>query len=184
MSNGKERIVLGSGKLYVLLFTGNIPEDNIIEQDANLIGAIQGGASLEYKMTTYTAVDDSGKHSKTIITDEEAVLKSGVMTWNGNTLKKLVATARVNETELRRTVKIGGIDNQNQDSYLVRFVHEDKKDGDIRVTLVGKNQAGLTLAFVKNKETVVNAEFKAEACDDEGTLIIYEEEIVNETPET
>ena len=42
--------------------------------------------------------------------------------------------------------------------------------------IVGQNQAGFSLAFAKDKETVIDAEFKALAQDDEGTLIKYIEE--------
>lgn len=179
----KDRIVLGSGDLYCVQFSGTIPTDTVIETADNLLGEISGGATLEYSITKYTAISDSGKRSKSIVTDETATLKSGIMTWNGNTLKKLVSTARVTEnTETKkRTVKIGGIANQTNDKYLVRFVHKDDVDGDCRVTIVGTNQAGLSIAFVKDKETVINAEFAAEPHDNEGTLILYEEEIPDET---
>ena len=99
------------------------------------------------------------------------------MTWNGETLKKLTSTARVTETEGKRTVKIGGAGNYDGKRYALRFVHEDAADGDIRVTIVGSNNAGLEIAFAKDKETVLNAEFKAVPHDSEGTLIEYEEEI-------
>ena len=172
-----EKIVLGSGKLFVDEFTGKIPADAAIETDAKLLGLIQGGASLEYKPEFYTAEDDLGLVSKTIITKEEARLKSGVMTWNGNTLKKLCSTARVSEAGGVRKVKIGGKSNQDGKSYLIRFVHEDAIDGDVRITIVGKNQAGFSLAFAKDKETVINAEFKAQPHDSEGTLIVFDEVI-------
>lgn len=175
--DGKEKIALGSGKLYCTEFTDTIPEDTTIETDTNLLGAIQGGASLEYKPTYYEAKDDLGQVSKTIITDEEATLKSGIMTWCGNTLKKLCSTARVTEAAGVRTVKIGGVGNNDGKKYVIHFLHEDPVDGDIRVTIVGQNQAGFTLAFVKNKETVIDAQFKAQPQDDEGTLILYKEEI-------
>lgn len=175
-----DRIALGSGKLYGVLYSGSIPEDDNIETDANKMGDISGGASLEYKETTYKAVDDSGQRTKTVTTDEEAKLKTGIMTWNGLLLKKLARTARVTEAAGKRTVKIGGLLNQSGDKYLIRFLHEDAVDGDCRLTLVGNNTAGITLAFVKNKETIVNAEFDAAPCDSEGTLIIYEEEIIPE----
>ena len=179
-----DRIVLGSGRLFVLVYTGTIPADDVIETAGNLLGAIKGGATLEYSVTGYDAIDDSGERSKHVITDETAVLKSGVMTWNGKTLEKLSATARVSETAGRRTVKIGGIRNQNGKKYLVRFLHEDEEDGDCRVTIIGTNQAGLSIAFVKGTETVINAEFKAMP-DSDGTLIIYDEAILplpEETP--
>lgn len=174
-----ERVVLGSGKLYILEFTGDIPEHAVVEVDANLIGLIKGGASLEYKPEFVTAEDDLGLVKKVILTKEEAKLKSGIMTWCGNTLKKLCSTARVTEdTEKKlRTVKIGGVDNQDGKSYLIRFVHQDKMDGDVRISIVGKNQAGFNLSFTKEKETVIDAEFDAIPLDEEGTLILYEEEI-------
>ncbi len=179
----KDRIALGSGDLFCVEYTDSIPEDEVIETDANKLGAIQGGASLEYTKTTYTAKDDSGARSKTIITDENAVLKSGVMTWNGETLKKLCSTARVSTSEdgKKRIVKLGGINNDDGKKYVVRFRHKDPADGDCRLTLVGKNEAGITIAFLKDKETVIDAEFKAEACDSEGTLVIYEEDIIGAT---
>lgn len=170
-------ITLGSGKLYIKEFSGEIPANTEIEKEENLIGYIQGGAELEYKPEFYTAEDDLGKAKKTIITKEEAKLKSGIMTWNGQTLKKLSATGRVTEAGGIRTVKIGGIDNNDNKNYIIHFVHADPVDGDVRVTVVGKNTAGYTLAFAKDKETVVDAEFEAVPSDDEGTLIIYQETI-------
>ena len=176
--NNTEYIQLGSGDLYSLEFTGNVHEnDEEIEKKENLLGWISGGATLEYKPSFYTAKDDFGHVQKTIITGEEATLKSGIITFNANTLSKLSATARVTETETKRTLKIGGTANNNGKSYLLRFHHKDPVDGDVRVTIVGKNEAGFSLAYVKDKETVVDAEFKAQPMDSEGTLIQYDEEI-------
>lgn len=175
--NNVESIVLGSGKLYYEEFSGKIPENTAIEKDENLLGLISGGASLDYKPEYYTAEDDLGIVSKTIVTKEEVLLKSGVITWNGNTIAVLSSTARVTEEGTKRIVKIGGRGNDNGKSYLIHFVHEDKVDGDVRVTIVGKNEAGFTLAFAKDKETVIDAEFKAKPHDKDGTLVVYEEEI-------
>ena len=55
-----ERIVLGSGKLYIKEFVDTIPQDSDIEQDENLLGLIQGGASLTYTPSFYEAKDDLG----------------------------------------------------------------------------------------------------------------------------
>lgn len=175
---GAEKIVLGSGKVYIDEFTETIPEDNTIEVDDKLLGLIQGGAVLTYTPTLYEAKDDLGLASKKFLTNEEAVLKSGIMTWNGNTLTKLSSTARVTEDSEKhiRTVKIGGVKNYDGKKYVIHFVHEDKVDGDIRVTIVGSNEAGFELAFAKDKETVINTEFKAQPMDNEGTLILYKEE--------
>ena len=175
-----ERIVLGSGKVYYQEFTGTLPDNESIETDSNLLGLIQGGASLEYKPEFYTAEDDLGLVSKTIITKEEVTFKSGIMTWNGTTLAALSATSRVTETDTTRTIKIGGRSKDNGKSYVIHFLHEDNVDGNIRVTLVGKNEAGFTLAFAKDKETIIDAEFKAKPHDKEGTLIVFEEDVPSE----
>jgi hypothetical protein len=174
----KDKIVLGSGKLYVKEFENSIPEDSALEVAENILGYIQGGATLSYTPSFYEAKDDLGLVVKKMLTNEDVVLKSGVMTWNGKTLEKLCGTARISENENTRTVKIGGIGNYNGKKYIIRFLHEDSADGDIRITIVGSNEAGFEMAFAKDKETVVNVEFKAMGgLDTEGTLVEYKEEI-------
>lgn len=170
-------ITLGSGKLFIAEFAGNtIPDDAVLETDANHAGWISGGASLEYTPEFYEAKDDLGMVVKTITTNEEAILKSGIMTWNGDTLAKLSQTARVTETADKRTVKIGGAGNADGKKYVIRFLHSDKVDGDVRITIVGQNQSGFTLTFSKDEATVIDAEFKAlPNLDKEGTLVIFEE---------
>lgn len=176
----KNEAVLGSGYVYIMAFDGTVPEHAEIEKDENLLGYIQGGATLTYTPTFYEAKDDMGHISKKMVTDEVATLKTGVMSFNGETLKELTSTARVTSAEGVRTVKIGGAANFDGAKYLIRFVHTDATYGKIRATIVGSNEAGFELAFVKDKETVINAEFKAQPLDDEGTLVIYEEEVVTE----
>lgn len=174
-----ERITLGSGDLYIAPFVaGTAPTVETVKVDANFLGYISGGATLEYKPSYYTAKDDSGKVTKTILTDEEVTLKSGILTFNATTLKKMTDTARITETTTLRTLKIGGVSNQTGAKYAILFHHADEVDGDIDVLIVGNNQAGFSLAFAKDKETVIDAEFKAAAMDSEGTLILYSEEIV------
>lgn len=176
--DGKEKIVLGSGKLYMTEWDGlAIPDNATLEVDTNLLGLIKGGANLAYTPTFYEAKDDLGLKSKKILTDEAATLSSGIMTWNGKTLNKLIATGVLTEAAGKRTLKIGGMANYNDKKYVIRFLHEDEQDGDIRVTIVGSNNTGFTLAFAKEGETVINAEFVAVPHDATGTLIIYEEEI-------
>lgn len=173
-----KRIVLGSGDVYSVQFTGEIPTNETIETDENRMGHIQGGASVEYSPSFYTAKSDNGVAEKTIITDEDLKLKLGLITWNTKVLDKITATGRVSESEGKRTFKLGGIDNMKDTKYLFRFVHKDPVDGDIRITIVGSNQAGFTIAFAKDKETTINPEIKAVALDGTGTLLIYEEEIL------
>lgn len=177
MATKKEKIVLGSGHTYTKEFTGELPSIEEIETEENRLGHTSGGASLEYTPESYTASDDFGIKTKTIIIKEEALLKLGICTFCGTTLEKLTSTARVTEENGKRIVKIGGIGNDNGKSWVVLFAHKDKKDGNIYILIVGKNTAPLTLTFAKDAETVINPEFKAEPQDDEGTLIQYIEEI-------
>lgn len=174
----KKRMILGSGKLYLIPYVDIVPEVDEICVEDNLFGNIKGGATLEYTPTFYEAKDDLGILTKTIITEESALLKSGVMTIDGNTLKTLCDTGRITEdtTKGRRILKIGGIDNAQGARYVICFHHSDPIDGDIWVLIVGQNQAGFSLAFAKDSETVIDAEFKCLAQDTEGTLIQYIEE--------
>lgn len=180
MMENTKRIALGSGKLYIADYTGTMPDLATLIKDENILGYVQGGASVEYTPTFYTAKDDLGFAQRTIITEETAKLKSGVMTWNGETLKKVCNTARVESvTEDDRTftqVKIGGINNFDGKKYILLFVNDDPTLGQTRLGIVGSNQGSLTFAFTKNKETVINVEFTAEPHDSDGTLILYEEE--------
>lgn len=73
-------------------------------------------------------------------------------------------------------MKFGGISNQRGEKYVICFHYKDNVDGDLYVMVVGSNQAGFSLAFTKDKETVTDAEFKAEPMDNEGTLIDFYEE--------
>lgn len=174
----KETITLGSGKLYSIEYTGTIPTNTEIEKAENILGYIQKGASLDYKPEFYEAEDDLGIVKKQILTKEEVTFKSGILTWNAETLKKLVATGRITEDaeSSLRTIKIGGINNNDGKQYIFHFVHEDKKDGNVRITIVGQNTAGFSLAFAKDAETVIDAEIKALPSDNEGTLIIFQED--------
>lgn len=177
MKRDAEVITLGSGDLMIKEYDDVMPAYTEFDPETDLLGRIQGGATLEYKGTWYDAKDDSGKAVKTIITEEEATLKSGIITWNGKTLTKLTSTARVTEAEGIRTVKIGGVGNHDGKSYALCFHHTDKADGDVWLVIRAVNKGGFSLAFVKDKETVIDAEFSCLPQDDEGTLIQYIEQI-------
>lgn len=172
----KNKITLGSGKLFITEFTGTIPENSVIETEENRIGWIKGGAELSYTPEFYTAEDDLGKVKKRTIQSEEVILKSGIMTWNGDTLTKLTNTGATEIKNGIRTTKIGGTGNYDGKSYLIHFLHEDKIDGNVRVTIVGQNTSGFTMAYAKDSETVIDAEFSALPSDENGTLVIIQEE--------
>lgn len=181
-----ERIILGSGYLHVGTYTKGqtIPNPEDFCTDDNKYAYISGGAELEYSPEFYEAKDDMGKVAKSVMTEEEATLKAGIMTFTGNTLDKLCDTARVTERvnaidgKTYREVKVGGAGNQKGAKYVICFHHVDAVDGDIYLMIVGQNQAGFTLSFKKDEATVVDAEFHALPMDGEGTLIDYVEEVV------
>lgn len=175
----KKRIVLGSGSLYRTDFSGELPELATICTEENRFSHIKNGATLEYSKETVTEKDDLGLVQKTVIQSEDATLKCGLMTFTAETLKYLIETARSSETEDGKILaKIGGIDNSDDTSYVWCFHHKDKKDGDIWVLIVGRNNTGVTLEYKPDGATVIDAEIKAEPCDNEGTLIYYYEEKV------
>lgn len=167
----KDTITLGSGKIYLQAYSETVPTVETLCVDGNLLGYIKGGASLEYTQETYEEKDDLGFVSKIITTSEEAILKCGLLTWNGNTLKSLIDRCSVTEASGKRTVKIGGAGNAQGGNYAICFHHEDKTDGDLWVLIVGRNTAGATLTFSKDAGTVLEPEFKALPQDDKGTLV-------------
>lgn len=178
------KIPLGSGTFYITEWADTIPEDSAIEVDTNIIGRTKNGATIAYATESYTAVSDDGKARKTVIVSDSASIEYGMITWNAKTLGKMISTATVTETTAsegttgKRTAKIGGIENDNGKVYLIRFVHKDKIDGDIRITGIGRNSNGWNAVFAPNAETTVTPHFECEPFDDDGHLLIYEEEII------
>lgn len=167
----KTSITLGSGKIYLTPYTDSVPTVETLCVEQNLLGYIKGGASLEYTQETYEEKDDLGFVSKIITTSEEALLKCGLLTWNGTTLKSIIDRCTVTEASGKRTVKIGGAGNSQGANYAICFHHEDKTDGDIWILIVGRNTAGATLTFAADSGTVIEPEFKALPQDDKGTLV-------------
>ena len=127
----KDTVTLGSGKIYLQTFSESMPTVDTLCVESNLLGYIKGGASLEYTQETYEEKDDLGYVSKIITTNEEAVLKCGLLTWNGATLKKLLDRCSSTEASGKRTTKIGGAGNAQGGYYAICFHHEDKTDGDL-----------------------------------------------------
>ena len=174
----KENITLGSGKAYIVeCVNGTVPTHTEICTEENLLGHIKGGAELSYTEETYEEKDDLGYVSKVITTTEEAILKLGLLTWNGDTLKTLVDRCTVTEAAGIRTIHIGGAGNSQGKEWVICFHHPDTKDGDLWVMIRGRNNVGLTLTLAADAGTVLEPEFKALPQDDKGTLITIIEEI-------
>ena len=173
----KNTITLGSGKIYAATFADAMPTVDTLCVDENLLGYIKGGAALEYTEETYEEKDDLGIVSKIITTSEEALLKCGLITWNGETLKKLTDRCKVTTENDKRITKIGGAGNAQGGYYAICFAHEDKTDGNLWVLIKGRNTAGFSLTFGTESGTLLEPEFKAMPHDTDGTLI----ELIEET---
>lgn len=173
----KEKINLGSGDVYIMDYADTLPTTDEICVEGNRLGHIKGGAALEYTQETYTEKDDMGKVTKIITTEEEAILKMGLITWNGTTLQKLIDRCKVTESNGKRITKIGGAGNAQGKYYALCFHQKDKQDGDLWVLIVGRNTAGATLTFAKDEGTLVEPEFTAIPHDTDGSLIELIEEI-------
>lgn len=175
-----EEYTLGSGDLFIKEYTAGtaVTAEDVITTGERL-GEIKGGASLEYTTETKEDSSDLGRTKIVIISKEDVVLKSGVMTWNGKTLEKLCQTARVTQSvdNKKRTIKIGGLANAANKSYAVAFQYKGDGKKGLTVLIVGKNTAGFTVSFSSDNATVIDAEFKAQALDNEGTLVVIEETI-------
>lgn len=177
----KNIITLGSGIPYIMAYTDTVPSVEEICVEENRLGYVKGGAALEYTEETYEEKDDLGYVSKIITTTEEALLRLGLLTWNGTTLQKLIDRCQVEEKDGKRITKIGGAGNSQGTYYVVCFHHMDKKDGDLYILIVGRNTAGATLTLSAEEGTVVEPEFKAMPHDEDGTMVQLIEEIPTTT---
>lgn len=173
----KNVITLGSGKLFMTAFSETMPTAAELLVEANCVGYIKGGASLEYTEETYEEKDDLGYVSKIITTSEEAILKAGLITWNGETLQMLIDRCKSTTANGVRTTKIGGKGNEQGGYYAIGFWHEDETDGDVKILIKGRNTAGVTITFSPDEGSVIEPEFKAMPHDTDGTLIELIEEI-------
>ena len=174
-------IPVGSGHLYADAFTGSIPADSVIEAEENRLGYIEKGATVQYKPTSKVLKDDLGIIQRVVITDETVTLKASMNAWSSANLDVLCASGRITETAGHRTIKIGGLNYASNKLWLFRFVHHDKQYGDVRITIVGTSTGGFTLSYKPDDAGNLDLEVTAQPSDNEGTLILYDEEVLGDT---
>ena len=174
-------IPVGSGYLYHSLFAGAIPADNVIEVEANRLGYIEKGGEINYKPTYKVFKDDFGVQQRNVLTAEEATFKASLIAWAMSDFNAFASTARVTESQGRRTIKIGGLGNDDGKVHLFRFVHPDATYGSVRITIVGTQTGGFTLSFKPDDASNMALEITAQASDTEGTLIKVDEEVLGDT---
>lgn len=173
----KKTITVGSANAYLIPYADTVPTVEELCVEENRLGYIKGGAALEYTEETYEESDDLGYVKKIITTTEEALVKMGLITWNGNTLANVIDRCKVTEEGGRRVTKIGGAGNTQGKYYVLCLHHVDKKDGDLWIIIVGRNTAGATLTLASDEGTLLEPEFKAIPHDEDGTLVQLIEEI-------
>ena len=174
-------IPVGSGYLFHDEFTGKIPADTDIETEAHRLGYIEKGGEINYKPTFKTFKDDFGIIQRSKLTAEEATFKASLIAWSASDFNTFVSTARITETQGHRTIKIGGMGHDDGKVHLFRFVHPDTKYGDVRITIVGTQTGGFKLNFKPDDAGNMDLEITAQASDDEGTLILYDEEVLGDS---
>ena len=173
----KKTITLGSGLIYLATFDSAHFDVSEVCVEGNLLGYIKGGAALTYTMDSEDEKDDLGYVSRILTTTEEAVLKCGLLTWNGETLESLLDRCTSAVEGGKRVTRIGGANHAKGEYYAICFHHVDKTSGDLWVLMKGRNTAGLTLTFSTEAGSVIEPEFKAIPHDEDGTLIQLIEEL-------
>ncbi|WP_294750022.1 Ig-like domain-containing protein [uncultured Ruminococcus sp.] len=178
-----DRIALGSVDVYVTEWTGtsieDIPTDDVLEVESNLIGRTKDGGEFEYQTTWYNVKSDDGKAARNDLTDDNGYMSYGMITWNGNTIEKIVSTASVTTagagSSAKRRTLIGGVANDNGKTYLFRAVHKDKVKGDVRYTMIGKNINGFAASYKPGQPSTITPRIQAEPFSDGHLLIIDED---------
>lgn len=172
------RIVLGSGELYQMEYDGEtIPEDSVIEADANRAGNIKSGAKVEYSTSSTTQKSDNGNVSVTILTEETVKLTTGMITWADMWLETAIRTARkITEgvPDGHTRFHIGGLNHVSTKRWLYRFVHTYSNGGKLRLTMTGKSTGNVSINFDPENPTTVDAEITAEPIKGDGTLLILD----------
>ncbi len=166
----QNNIVLGSGYIYVLPYSGSIPADEVIETEGNQFGYTKGGATFAYSTTFTTIEDDNGQVKETFLSSDSASLKCGAFMGDPNEIIKICPTADIQTAVGISTIKIGGVANEGAmgyDKWLVRFKH---KSGKVRITIVGKNTDGFELAFSADDAVKLEPTFTCSTLDGTGVL--------------
>lgn len=160
-------IVLGSGYIYVAEYTDTIPEDSALEVANNQFGYTKGGATLQYE-TEYTEIkDDNGQVSEQYLSSDNMTLRCGALMGKAADIVRICPTASSTTANGVTTIKLGGVGNDNNKKYVIRFKHKTEP---LRVTIVGKNTDGFELSFAADDGVTLEPTFTASAMDNQGVL--------------
>ena len=182
-----QRVVLGAGKWYIAPYTSGALDMETAEEEDNLLGYTQGGATITFTPETYTIEDDIGMVRKTFQTKASAEMKTGLLTFTTDSLAAMLSVGQATQTPAsasergKTTLKLGGGKSALK-KFSVVFVYEDDETGfKTRIGMVATNTAPLELVFAKDAETVVDLTFTAESNGVDDTIIVIEEETAEAT---
>lgn len=185
-----QRVVLGAGKWYIAPYTSGALDMETVEEEDNLLGYTQGGATITFTPETYTIEDDIGMVRKTFQTKASAEMKTGLLTFTTDSLAAMLSVGQATQTPAsasargKTTLKLGGGKSALK-KFSVVFVYEDDETGfKTRIGMVATNTAPLELVFTKDAETVVDVTFTAESNGVDDTIIVIEEETAEATEQT
>ena len=171
-----EQVILGAGDWYVQEWASGAVDLAALCVQSNLIGNTSGGATLEYTIDTYTVEDDMGRVRRTFKTKGNATLKTDLLTFDVAALSQLMSMGEISSSGGKTILKLKG-GKESLKKFCVGFVYQDESTGEIiRVGMVATNTAGITLAFTKDKETVVDVTFTAESNGVDDVIVVIEEE--------
>ena len=182
-----QRVVLGAGKWYIAPYTSCALDMETVEEEDNLLGYTQGGATITFTPETYAIEDDIGMVRKTFQTKASAEMKTGLLTFTTDSLAAMLSVGQATQTPAsasergKTTLKLGGGKSALK-KFSVVFVYEDDETGfKTRIGMVATNTAPLELVFAKDAETVVDVTFTAESNGVDDTIIVIEEETAEAT---
>ena len=186
----KTSVPIGSGRFYLVKCPSrtmpSFAELVALCESENLIGETTGGATFNYSCERHEEKDDHGTLSRNVLIDEAVSLKGGLFSWGLDAMADLISTGRVEEADNGRfkVLRIGGLDNDNEETYVIVFEHTDPKYAPLYIAIMGTNGAGLTVPFARNHTSKLEPEFQAEPHDKGGTLALIFEDRGTQTEAT
>lgn len=182
MAGETQKVTMGAGKWYVVPWESGAIDFETLCVDDNLMGYTQGGAQITYTPETYTIEDDIGMVRRTFQTKGTSEMKTGLLTFTIKSLAALMSTGAISEKAATtsetgmNTLKLSG-GKTTLKKLLVGFVYTDDETGlKTYAGMVATNIAPLALAFMKDKETVVDMTFSGESNGVDTTILTIAEE--------
>ena len=175
-----QHVIMGAGEWFVKPYESGEVNCKEICVDDNYAGETQGGATLDYTITPYVIEDDNGRLRKRFMVKGAAKMKTGLLTVDVKAIANLMSVGKVEDSQdgTKRTLKLGGGNAQLKRFVVVFRYPKDKEKGlYIYVGMVATNTAPLSLAFTKDKETVMDLEYEADTNGVDDTILVIEEDL-------